>query len=98
MRRLSGIAAAVLLLLTLGVGAASADPNNSKNSIEFSMSCDGHVVDIVIGNGGAAAHDLDGTATLILMGITDHGQWLIPLVPGQADKDLTQCAYTFPGH
>jgi hypothetical protein len=95
MRRLWAIVGGLALVLTIGVGVASAAPDN-KNTISWPITCDGQVYTLTY-NSGSASFRSDG-ATLELMGATRDGQWVVPLVPGQSTKDLTVCTYTFFGH
>jgi hypothetical protein len=86
---------AVLLLFTVGLGSVSAAPDN-KNTISWPITCDGQTYELTYITGPVSFRS-DG-ATLVLMGSTRDGQWIVPLVPGQTDKDLTVCTYTFFGH
>ncbi len=95
MRRLGGVLAGLALAFTLGVGTASAAPDN-KNTISWPITCDGQAYQLTY-NSGSASFRSDG-ATLVLMGATRDGQWIVPLVPGQTTKDLTVCTYTAFGH
>jgi hypothetical protein len=95
MKLVAGTVGGVILLLTIGLGAASASPDN-KNTISWPIMCDGQSYTLTY-NSGAASFRSDG-ATLVLMGAMRDGQWNLPLVPGQTDKDLTVCTYTFFGH
>jgi hypothetical protein len=95
MTRVVGIAAGVMLLLAVCAGSAVAAPDN-KNTISWPISCDGQSY-VLTYNSGSASFRSDG-ATLVLMGAMRDGQWIVPLVPGQAETDLTACTYTFFGH
>jgi|SRR5690349_14866128 hypothetical protein len=95
MKRAGGIVGSLTLVLTVGVGSALAAPDN-KNTISFPITCDGQSYTLTY-NSGSASFRSDG-ATLVLMGSMRDGQWSVPLVPGQAEKDLTVCTYTFFGH
>jgi hypothetical protein len=95
MKRLGGIVGGIVLLLTVGLGSASAAPDN-KNTISWPITCDGQPYMLTY-NSGSASFRSDG-ATLVLMGATRDGQWIVPLVPGQSDKAPTVCTYTFFGH
>ena len=95
MKRLGTLAGVVVLLLTVGLGSASAAPDN-KNTLSWPIACGGQPY-ILTYNSGSASFRSDG-ATLVLMGSTRDGQWAVPLVPGQSTKDLTVCTYTFFGH
>jgi len=94
-RRVPGIIAGLVALVTLGAGSAAAAPDN-KNTISWPITCEGQAYTLTY-NSGSASFRSDG-ATLVLMGAMRDGQWSIPLVPGQSEKDLTVCTYTFFGH
>jgi hypothetical protein len=97
-RPLVASAASLLLLATVGAGAASADPING-HSRYFSANCEGEILDFVTTN-GASAHVLSDSRVAVNMGTTMDGEWIIPLPPGQSKADLVECVYTqlFDGH
>jgi hypothetical protein len=94
MKRIAGLFGGLVLVLTLGVGTASADPLNGNTRYVYGVNCGGELVDFDL-NMGAAAHDLNSSRVFQLMGATVNGVWVVPLAePGQAKKDLTACSFT----
>ena len=93
---LSGVAG-VALLLTLGVGTTLADPVDPNSRYIPGADCDGQVTNLVTMY-GAASQDLGSTRVFVLMGAMRDGVWTLPLVPGQASKDLATCRYSNFGH
>lgn len=98
MRRIGSGLAALVLLGTLGVGAVSADPING-NSRYLTVNCNGEILDLVT-QSGSAAQILGDTRVAVLMGVTDHGVWILPINNGQSKADLVACPYVtqFGGH
>jgi hypothetical protein len=84
---------ALALLGSIGVGTASADPNNANSRYILAADCDGRTVDLVT-IGGAAGHDLASHDVFVVFGATVDGVWTLPLIPGQAAKDLSTCSYS----
>ena len=89
---------AALALVTVGIGAVSADPIN-RNSRYFEVDCAGEVIAFVT-TSGAAGHALSDTRTLVLHGATEDGNWIVPIKNGQSKADLVACRETtlFEGH
>ena len=98
MKPLIASAASLLLLATVGVGVASADPIN-VNSRYFSANCDGEVLDFVT-TSGTSAQVLSDTRVAVMQGATMDGEWIIPINRGQSKAGLVECVYTqlFDGH
>jgi hypothetical protein len=97
MKGLRGVAGAIALILTLGVGTASAQPDNANIRTIPGANCDGQTVDLVTMN-GAAAWDAATESVFVLMGAMRDGVWTLPIPRGQADRDLSTCEYTNFGH
>jgi len=97
MRRFGALAGGIVLMLTVGVGSATAQPDNKNLRSIPGADCDGQIVDLVTMY-GSAAWDAATGAVFVLMGATRDGVWVVPLVPGQAAKDLDTCRYTNFGH
>lgn len=100
MKRLGGLLGGAMLILTVGVGTALADPINSNSRYVYGAQCGPaggsptESVDFVT-NMGAAGHDLNSPRTFELMGATVNGVWVVPLAePGQAKKNLIACSFT----
>jgi hypothetical protein len=91
-------AGALLMLATIGVGAASADPIN-KNSRYITVDCEGEIIPFVT-TSGASGHALDDTRTLVLRAATEDGVWIIPFSKGQSKATTVECVYQqlFDGH
>ena len=53
MKRVMSLLSGIVLLVTVGVGTASADPIN-KNSRYLTVNCNGEILDIVTESGSAA--------------------------------------------
>lgn len=98
MKRATAGLASLLLLATVGAGAASADPIND-HSRYFSADCEGEILDFVT-TSGSSAHVLRDPRVAVLKGATQDGEWLFPIPRGQAKADLVECVYTqlFDGH
>ena len=99
MRRMRvAMVGATILLATIGVGAASADPIN-KNSRYVTANCDGEIVPFVT-TSGASGHALADTRTFVLRGAKEDDEWIIPITNGQSKADIVECIYTqlFDGH
>jgi hypothetical protein len=98
MKVLLGAMGAVLMLVTMGVGAVSADPIN-VNSRYFSANCDGEILNFVTNHGGVA-QVLGDSRVAVLQGATEDGVWILPISNGQSKADLVECVYTqlFNGH
>lgn len=98
MKPLFASAASLLLLATVGVGAASADPINA-NSRYFSADCDGEILDFVT-TSGTSAQVLSDHRVAVMQGATMDGEWIVALNRGQSMADLVECVYTelFDGH
>jgi hypothetical protein len=97
MNRIAAVVGGVALLLTVGIGSVSAQPANDNIRTIAGADCEGQTVDLVTMN-GAAAWDAATGRVFVLMGATRDGIAILPLVPGQADKDLSTCRYTNFGH
>ena len=98
MKRAISTLTALLMLGTLGVGAASADPING-NSRYLSVSCNGEVLNLVT-QSGSVAQVLGDSRVLVMQGATRDGVWILPINKGQQKADLVECTYLqlFDGH
>ena len=92
------VVGAVLMLATVGVGAASADPVN-KNSRYIDLDCEGEIIPVVT-TSGTSAHALDDSRTLVLRAATEDGVTIIPFTNGQSKATTVRCVYLqlFGGH
>ena len=97
MKRMWGFVGGIALVLTLGVGTASAAPSNANVTTIAGADCDGQSVDLVT-IAGTVAWDVVGGRVFVMMGSTVDGVWFVPLVPGQAERDLATCRYGNFGH
>ena len=97
MKRLAGVVGAVVLTLTIGVGIASAAPDNKNVRSIPGADCGGQTVDLVTMY-GSSAWDITNGRVFVLMGATRDGAWIVPLSNGQDGRDLATCHYTNFGH
>ncbi|HEV2005410.1 MAG TPA: hypothetical protein VGQ85_02250 [Candidatus Limnocylindrales bacterium] len=91
MKRVVTLLSGIVLLATIGVGTASADPIN-KNSRYLTVNCNGEILDIVT-ESGTAAQVLGDTRVAVLHGLRDGDVWLSPISNGQSKADLLECPY-----
>jgi hypothetical protein len=92
MRRIGAGIGAAALVLTLGIGTASAAPSDPNIRAIPGANCEGQTVDLVTMN-GAAAWDAATGRVFVLMGATVNGVWVTPIPPGQSTKNLSSCSY-----
>ena len=92
MRRIAAVVAGQVLVLTLGIGTASAQPDNGNVRAIPGAHCDGQSVDLVTMFGAAAWNQATG-AVFVLKGVTVDGAWTVPIPNGQASKALSTCSY-----
>jgi len=88
MKRVVTLLSGIVLLATIGVGTASADPIN-KNSRYLTVNCNGEILDIVT-ESGTAAQVLGDTRVAVLHGLRDGDVWLSPISNGQSKADLLE--------
>ena len=71
MKRIVLVATAAAILSVLGVGAALADPINSKKAITFTVTCGGENFEVVEPFGaGGAVHILGDTNNIVVKALT----------------------------